>query len=281
MSTQSPNQSVLHELRELRKWIKDGSGYNRDDAPDEIARAIDNRIRQIEDSAVSQQVREILARVDNYAKKLSDGQPVTDCWAALDAAVTELLAWRKNGRMLEGADFTCREGVKLKVTGMEWHCAVATLLRELGAEGDDVQAALAKLHSLKESLAAFNGPRDCQCRWSYTLPEAFCVTRPGSTNPVSGYIHTVRKWADQSAAMIKDGEVTTLETLLARIHKEHEPLRRLIWLSHGCDVTNLYGDDGEMQCSKCKIDFLREDPKQIEIQLAKLGLELFWKNGQA
>jgi len=37
----------IKELRALREWIKDGDGYNRDDAPDEIARAIDNRIRQL------------------------------------------------------------------------------------------------------------------------------------------------------------------------------------------------------------------------------------------
>jgi hypothetical protein len=39
---------VITELNLLRDWIKDGSGYNRDDAPDEIARAIANRIREIE-----------------------------------------------------------------------------------------------------------------------------------------------------------------------------------------------------------------------------------------
>lgn len=40
--------TVIGELSRLRDWIKDGTGYNRDDAPDEIARAIANRIRQIE-----------------------------------------------------------------------------------------------------------------------------------------------------------------------------------------------------------------------------------------
>lgn len=41
-------RGVITELNLLRDWIKDGSGYNRDDAPDEIARAIANRIREIE-----------------------------------------------------------------------------------------------------------------------------------------------------------------------------------------------------------------------------------------
>ena len=41
---------VITELEGLKAWIKDGSGYIRDDAPDEIARAIDNRIREIKSS---------------------------------------------------------------------------------------------------------------------------------------------------------------------------------------------------------------------------------------
>lgn len=42
-------------------------------------------------------------------------------------------------------------------------------------------------------------------------------------------------------------------------------LRKLLWLNHGC--TLLYGDDGEMQCGKCLIDFKRDDPKLIERKL--------------
>ena len=42
-------------------------------------------------------------------------------------------------------------------------------------------------------------------------------------------------------------------------------LRELLWLYHGC--TELYGDDGEMQCSRCLIDFKRDDPTRIERKL--------------
>jgi hypothetical protein len=37
-------------------------------------------------------------------------------------------------------------------------------------------------------------------------------------------------------------------------------LRRRLWLNHGCTIErrNLYGDDGEMQCSECGSDFLRQ-----------------------
>lgn len=31
--------------------------------------------------------------------------------------------------------------------------------------------------------------------------------------------------------------------------EEENTLRRLLWLRHGCSVTMLYGDDGEMQCA--------------------------------
>ena len=35
-------------------------------------------------------------------------------------------------------------------------------------------------------------------------------------------------------------------------------LREMLWLRHGCEVGTLYGDDGEMQCSHCMIDFRRD-----------------------
>jgi hypothetical protein len=41
--------------------------------------------------------------------------------------------------------------------------------------------------------------------------------------------------------------------------KENINLREQIWLRHGCIPPALYGDDGEMQCSACGVDF-RSDP---------------------
>ncbi len=40
-------------------------------------------------------------------------------------------------------------------------------------------------------------------------------------------------------------------------------LREMVWLNHGCSSGALYGDDGEMQCNKCMIDFKRMAPSQI------------------
>lgn len=30
-----------------------------------------------------------------------------------------------------------------------------------------------------------------------------------------------------------------------------------LWINHGCEIGTLYGDDGEMQCSSCIVDFKR------------------------
>lgn len=43
---------------------------------------------------------------------------------------------------------------------------------------------------------------------------------------------------------------------------EEWELRRLLWLHHGC-TEGIYGDDGEMQCNACRIDFVRDPIKKI------------------
>lgn len=40
--------AVAEELTRLASWVRDPSNYDRDDARDEIARAIENRYRQYE-----------------------------------------------------------------------------------------------------------------------------------------------------------------------------------------------------------------------------------------
>lgn len=45
---------------------------------------------------------------------------------------------------------------------------------------------------------------------------------------------------------------------------ENKLLRKLLWERHGCDTISLYGDDGELQCGKCMIDFKRLPAKEIE-----------------
>lgn len=42
---------------------------------------------------------------------------------------------------------------------------------------------------------------------------------------------------------------------LTAVEAERDQLRQWMWLTHGCAVAMLYGDDGQMQCSACMIDF--------------------------
>ena len=53
-------------------------------------------------------------------------------------------------------------------------------------------------------------------------------------------------------------------------------IRRLLWLNHRCGQDQLYGDDGEMQCHLCGLDFLRHSEQRIvntfnEIDLLNLS----------
>lgn len=41
-------------------------------------------------------------------------------------------------------------------------------------------------------------------------------------------------------------------------------IRKLLWLLHGCPISALYGDDGEMQCGICLVDFKRDSVDDIE-----------------
>ena len=53
---------------------------------------------------------------------------------------------------------------------------------------------------------------------------------------------------------------------------ERDALRKLVWLRHGCSFVSLYGDDGEMQCHTCRLDFKRMTPEQIEQRWMQQGL---------
>jgi hypothetical protein len=47
------------------------------------------------------------------------------------------------------------------------------------------------------------------------------------------------------------------------LKSENMLLRQLLWLNHGCHAAALYGDDGEMQCSACLVDFKRDSADKI------------------
>jgi len=50
-------------------------------------------------------------------------------------------------------------------------------------------------------------------------------------------------------------------------------LRKLVWLSHQCYFPFLYGDDGEMQCNHCMIDFKRDSAESIEDKLEEIHMK--------
>lgn len=50
-------------------------------------------------------------------------------------------------------------------------------------------------------------------------------------------------------------------------------LRAMLAIRHGCNVSAMYTDDGELQCSLCLIDFRRDTPQQIQGKLFQVGME--------
>lgn len=64
-----------------------------------------------------------------------------------------------------------------------------------------------------------------------------------------------------------DGELQT--SALRDIRR----LRQLLALRHGCDISALYGDDGELQCKQCGVDFVRYTVEQISDQWMANGIK--------
>lgn len=46
-------------------------------------------------------------------------------------------------------------------------------------------------------------------------------------------------------------------------------LRKMLWIHHMDHAKYLYGDDGEMQCSRCMIDFKRDSVEQIKRRMGR------------
>ena len=52
-------------------------------------------------------------------------------------------------------------------------------------------------------------------------------------------------------------------TQIKGIVEEQSLLREFLWINHGCPFPALYGDDGEMQCGKCRLDFKRQPVAEL------------------
>jgi hypothetical protein len=80
---------------------------------------------------------------------------------------------------------------------------------------------------------------------------------------------------DETVAELLDAPSVSidLDVVMRNIDDEFT-LRHLLWLRHGCDLSALYGDDGEMQCHGCRIDFLRDPARVISKKFTDIGIEM-------
>jgi len=67
-----------------------------------------------------------------------------------------------------------------------------------------------------------------------------------------------------------DGEVCPRVLTRESLEEENYLLRYLLWNEHPCE--GKYGDDGEMQCGACGIDFKRDNADTIQTKLFQTRL---------
>lgn len=58
----------------------------------------------------------------------------------------------------------------------------------------------------------------------------------------------------------------------ASIKEENKIFRRLLAMAHDSEKHRIYGDDGELQCSACRIDFVRDSAQDIRRKLEEAGM---------
>ncbi len=63
------------------------------------------------------------------------------------------------------------------------------------------------------------------------------------------------------------------EAIVNKLEIENEILRSLLWSRHGCSFPALYGDDGEMQCNVCMLDFKRDSAQKITETFTEMGMK--------
>lgn len=65
---------------------------------------------------------------------------------------------------------------------------------------------------------------------------------------------------------------------LASLVNEMDQAREMIWATHSCTRDSsacLYGDDGELQCGVCRIDFKRESISEIRRKIEYRHLQQY------
>lgn len=92
---------------------------------------------------------------------------------------------------------------------------------------------------------------------------------PHATHPIEAPTASEAGFLRWLAAQLKPYEKLTLglnsiADMLIRLDADNAKLRERWWLSHGCGIVALYGDDGEMQCNACMGDFKRDTVAELE-----------------
>ena len=82
---------------------------------------------------------------------------------------------------------------------------------------------------------------------------------------------------DRCATYGSDEQRLSRAKSVARQLDENMLLRKLLWIRHGCDA--LYGDDGEMQCNRCMIDFKRDTAASIDERFCRIGTDKLYGDG--
>jgi len=59
--------------------------------------------------------------------------------------------------------------------------------------------------------------------------------------------------------------------------EENKELRKLLWLRHAIGHI-LYGDDGELQCNTCQIDFKEDSVDEISMKFLKQNMKKIRSN---
>lgn len=67
-------------------------------------------------------------------------------------------------------------------------------------------------------------------------------------------------------------EIKRLSSENARLTDENKIFRRLLALAHDRPGHLIYGDDGELQCSVCWVDFVRDSAQDIQRKLQESGM---------
>jgi len=62
---------------------------------------------------------------------------------------------------------------------------------------------------------------------------------------------------------------------ISELISENKTLRRLLWIRHGCPIHALYGDDGELQCHACMLDFKRDSAQRIDETFTAIGMRKY------